>query len=353
MRIHMILCAMAVAALAAGLQGTMTGQIRVPRLQFKQRTLPNGLSLISVENHTSPTVAIQVWYRVGSKDDPQGRSGFAHLFEHMMFKGTRHMKDEMMDRLTEDVGGYNNASTGDDYTNYYEVIPSNYLQTLLWAEAERMSSLKVDEANFASERAVVEEEFRQRILAPPYGRLFYLLEQKSFTIHPYHRPGIGSIEDLQAASLDDVRRFHSVFYRPDNAVLVVAGDFDPQQLDAWVDRFLGPIPKPATPIPRVTIKEPPRSAERRFTEYGPNVPLPAVALTFLAPPVTSDDAPVFSVAQAILSGAIPPGYTRLWSTGNSSHRRSSPMPTCVQRPDCSSQALSLPAARLSQTRKRV
>src|SRR5574340_227459 len=113
MRIQFWMYVAAVAVLAAALQGTGTGQVRVPHLQFKQRTLPNGLNVISIEDHTSPTVAIQVWYRVGSKDDPTGRSGFAHLFEHMMFKGTRNMKDEMMDRLTEDVGGYNNASTGD------------------------------------------------------------------------------------------------------------------------------------------------------------------------------------------------------------------------------------------------
>ncbi len=301
MRTQITMCAMIAAVLATSLQGTMTGQTKVPRLQFQQRALPNGLQLISIENHTSPTAAIQVWYRVGSKDDPQGRSGFAHLFEHMMFKGTRHMKDEMMDRLTEDVGGYNNASTDNDYTNYYEVVPSNYLQTLLWAEADRMSSLRVDEANFKSERAVVEEEFRQTVLAPPYGRLFYLIEQKSFTTHPYRRPGIGSIEDLEAASLEDVRKFHSVFYRPDNAVLVVAGDFDPQQLDRWVDQFFGPIPKPAVPIPRVAVREPARSVEARYTEFGPNVPLPAVAMTFLIPPVTGDDAPVFRVAQALLS----------------------------------------------------
>ena len=120
----------------------------MPRLTYRDRTLANGLRVLTVEDHASPTVAIQVWYKVGSKDDPEGRSGFAHLFEHMLFKGTKNMKDEMMDRLTEDVGGINNASTWDDFTNYYEVVPSNYLETLLWAEADRMGSLNVDEKNF-------------------------------------------------------------------------------------------------------------------------------------------------------------------------------------------------------------
>jgi zinc protease len=303
MRVHIPLIIAAVLFLYMGLNLLPRGsaQIRIPPLQFRERTLTNGLKLISLEDHTSPTVAIQVWYRVGSKDDPEKRSGFAHLFEHIMFKGTKNMKDEMMDRLTEDVGGFNNASTADDYTNYFEVIPSNYLETLLWAEAERLASLNVNEANFRSERDVVKEEFRQRILAPPYVRLFYLIEQKSFTHHPYRRPGIGSIEDLDAASLQDVREFHATYYRPDNVVLVVAGDFEPAQLDAWVDKYFAIIPKPREPVPRVRVNEPPRKAERRHSEHAPNVPLPAVAMTYLVPPVRSEDAPVLNLAQAILS----------------------------------------------------
>ncbi|MEO9088859.1 MAG: insulinase family protein, partial [Rhodanobacter sp.] len=139
--------------------------LAIPPIPYQQRTLSNGLQVISAEVHASPNVAVQMWYHVGSKDDPQGRSGFAHLFEHLMFKSTRHMRAEQMDRLTEDVGGANNASTGDDVTNYFEIVPSNHLRTLLWAEAERLSSLTVDEKNFKSERAVVEEEYRQSVLA--------------------------------------------------------------------------------------------------------------------------------------------------------------------------------------------
>ena len=276
------------------------GQISMPQMNFRDRTLANGLRVLALEDHSSPTVAIQVWYKVGSKDDPEGRSGFAHLFEHMMFKSTRNMKDEMMDRLTEDVGGWNNASTWDDFTNYFEVVPSNYLETLLWAEADRMASLTVDEKNFKSERAVVQEEFRSRVLAPPYGRLFYAIERRSFTTHPYRRPGIGSLEELDAATLGDVQAFFNTFYRPDNATLVVVGDFDPKQLDAWVDKYFGRVPKPDRPLPRVGIKEPARTAEKRFDEFGPNVPLPAVAITYLAPPAASDDSYALRVAESIL-----------------------------------------------------
>src|SRR6266513_1160778 len=238
------------------------GQAKLPQLDYLDRTLANGLRVLSAQDRSSPTVAIQCWYHVCSKDDPDARSGFAHLFEHIMFKSTKNMKSEMMDRLTEDVGGYNNAFTNPDVTVYYEVVPSNYLETLLWAEGDRLSGLNVDEPNFKSERSVVEEEYRQSYLAPPYGMLEYLIEQQSFTTHPYKRPTIGSIEDLDAASLENVKAFHNAFYRPDNATLVVAGDLDPRQLDSWVEKYLAPIARPSTALPRVSIKEPERTAER-------------------------------------------------------------------------------------------
>ena len=297
--VFLLLCALATAAGAS--RHAATAQTRVPPINFKERTLPNGLVVYTAQERSSPTVAIQVWYRVGSKDDPERRSGFAHLFEHLMFKSTKNMRDEMMDRLTEDVGGWNNASTSDDVTNYYEVVPSNYLETLLWAEADRMSTLNVNEKNFPSERDVVKEEFNSGVLTPPYGRLFYAIDKNSFTTHPYKRPTIGSKEDLDAATLEDVRAFHKTFYRPDNAVLIVVGDFEQQQLDGWVDKYFGRVARPTTTIPRVTVKEPERKAERRFNETGPNVPLPAVAITYLAPPVSSPDADALRVAESILS----------------------------------------------------
>jgi len=288
-----------VAAIACGT--AIAAPINIPDIPFRHRTLANGLQFYSVEDHSAPTVAIQVWYHVGSKDDPPGRSGFAHLFEHMMFKSTAHMKSENMDRLTEDIGGFNNATTTDDTTIYFEGIPSNYLQTLLWAEADRMGSLNVDEQNFKSEREVVKEEFRSSVLAPPYGLFAYSINKDSFAVHPYRRPTIGSIEDLDAATLPDVQKFHSTYYRPDNATLVVAGDFDPKQLDAWVDQYLGAVPRPDAATPRVTAKEPPRDASKSVTENGPNVPLPAVAYTWLAPPASSPDRYALDVASVILA----------------------------------------------------
>jgi zinc protease len=276
-------------------------QVSMPRIKFRERTLANGMRVLSAVDSSSPTVAIQVWYHVGSKDDPERRSGFAHLFEHIMFKATRNMKSEMMDRLTEDIGGFNNAFTNPDVTVYFEVVPSNYLETLLWAEADRLSGLTVDQPNFTSERSVVQEEFRQGVLAPPYGMLEYLIEQQSFIVHPYKRSTIGSIEDLDAASLENVRSFHATYYRPDNVTLVVVGDFDPKQFDTWVDKYMGVVPKPSIPLPRVTVKEPERTAERRMTHYAPNVPLPAIAFTYITPPGRSPDAEPLSVAATILA----------------------------------------------------
>ena len=279
-----------------------SAETAVPKVDYHLRVLPNGLKLFSVRDPATANVAVQMWYGVGSKDDPAGRSGFAHLFEHLMFKGTRDMPPEFFDRLTEDVGGANNASTNDDYTNYFEVAPANHLERLLWAEAERLGGLVVDDANFKSERAVVEEELRQRVLADPYGRLFSLdIPEASYVLHPYHRPGIGSIADLDASTLADVRGFHAVYYRPDNANLIVIGNFDPAKLDAWVDRYFGPIPRPADPIPQVSVVEPPRTGPRLIDAYGPNVPLPAVALTFAGPDAASPDATALQVLDAILT----------------------------------------------------
>ena len=284
-------------------QGQSAASIVVPPFQYAERTLPNGLKLVTSVDHAVPLVNIQIFYGVGSKDDPVGRSGFAHLFEHMMFKATKDMPAEYMDRLTEDVGGMNNASTADDYTNYFDVVPSNHLERLLWAESERMSSLMVDEANFKSERAVVEEELRQRVLADPYGRFEALaIPENSFAVHPYKRPGIGSIADLEAASLKDVQDFHATYYRPDNAMLIVVGDFDPKQLDAWIDKYFAGIKAPTTPFPRVTAKEPARTGPKTVTTYGPNVPLPALAITWLGPSAADPDQAALTVLDALLTG---------------------------------------------------
>lgn len=276
--------------------------LAVAPIAFTQRTLANGMQVIAVPRPGGGRVSVQVWYRVGGKDDPEGRSGFAHLFEHLMFKRTKHLANEQFDRLTEDVGGHNNAFTAEDVTAYFETVPANHLQRLLWAEAERMANLAVDEGNFKSERDVVKEEYRQRVLANPYGLLFNAIAPAMFDVHPYHRPVIGSIEDLDAASVDDVRAFHATYYRPDNAVLIVAGDFEPAQLDGWVDRYFGPLAAPKTPLPRVTLQEPAWTTGKTLAVTAPGVPFPAVMLIWQAPKASGKDAAALQVAQALLAG---------------------------------------------------
>ncbi len=274
--------------------------IAVAPIDFTDRTLPNGLRVLLVEDHRVPSVAINVGYRVGGKDDPPGRSGFAHLFEHLMFKGTKNTRPETIDRLTEDIGGLNNAFTADDITNYYEVVPSNYLATLLWAEADRLGSLAVTDEHFHTERDVVIGEYDQRILAEPYGMLDELVNREAFAVHPYKRGVIGDPENLRAATIDDVVAFHRTFYRPDNAVLVVVGDFVPAEANAWIDHYFGRVPQPGAPIPRVEAVEPEQTAERVYTYRAANVPLPAIEYAYHIPPWRHPDAAPLDVLETVL-----------------------------------------------------
>jgi zinc protease len=278
------------------------GSVVVPPLGFQERTLPNGLKIYTARDTSTSNVTVQVWYRVGSKDDPQDRSGFAHLFEHLMFKATKNFPDETFDRLTEDVGGNNNAFTSDDVTAYHETVPANHLQRLIFAEADRLGSLVVNESVFASERDVVKEEYRQGVLASPYGRLFSLFVPATvYQDHPYRRSTIGSIENLDAATIEDVRRFHATYYRPDNAYLIVAGNFDQAQLDGWINQYFGPLTNPSRPLPVNDVREPEPTGPRETTFYAPNVPLPAVVLAWPAVRYGDPDRAALTVLDGILS----------------------------------------------------
>ncbi len=279
----------------------VSAQVSIQPMNIKERTLDNGMRVVSVQDKSNPVVTVQVWYRVGGKDDPQGKSGFAHMFEHMMFKATNNMPNEKLDRLTEDVGGFNNAFTAEDVTAYYEVVPSNYLETLLWAESDRMVNLAVDSKNFTSERDVVKEEYRQRVEADPYGMLFRSFDYLSFKNHPYKRGVIGNLDELDAATIDNALKFYREYYRPDNASLIVVGDFDEDKLNIWVDKYFGRLKNPENSITRSGIVEPERQIEERFEVKRPNVPLPAIGITYFAPPTTSVDIPTLDIAEAILS----------------------------------------------------
>ncbi|MBD8548638.1 M16 family metallopeptidase [Sphingomonas sp. CFBP 8760] len=276
--------------------------ITVPPIGFTERTLANGLKVIAIRDTSTPNVTTQVWYDVGSKHDPQGRSGFAHLFEHILSRKTVNMPYNAINKLTEDVGGSRNASTWFDRTNYYEIVPAQYLETMLWTHAERMARPMVDEQVFETERNVVKEEFRQRVLAPPYGRLRLVLDENSYDTLPMRRSGIGSLEQLDAATLADARAFHEAFYGPDTATLIVSGNFDPARLDGLVDRYFGAIPRRGNPIPlKVTATEAPRTTPRIVTAYAPNVPLAMVASSWRIPGAAHSDLAALEVLDAVLS----------------------------------------------------
>jgi zinc protease len=191
-----------------------------------------------------------MWYHVGSKNEKPGRTGFAHLFEHLMFQGSRNVGQDQHQSFIASVGGESNASTNEDSTNYWQTVPSHYLPLALWLEADRMGSLKVDESAFARERSVVKEERRQRVESPPYGRLAEIVYDATFTTHPYKHQVIGSMADLEAADIGDVREFYETYYVPENAVLVIAGDFEPEPTMALVRQYFGRVPKARKAVPR-------------------------------------------------------------------------------------------------------
>ena len=258
--------ALATAAPLAAQDGAAT--IAVPEIEFTQWTLGNGLTVIAIPDTGTSTVTTSLWYEVGSKHDPEGRSGFAHLFEHILSRKTENMPYNMINRLTEDVGGQRNASTGSDRTNYYEVVPAQYLETMLWTHAERMARPVVDSEVFERERSVVKEELRQRVLAPPYGRLVrFVIPENAYDTVPMRRPGIGSIEQLDSATLDDARAFHQAYYGPDTATLIVAGNFETERLKALVDQYFAAIPRRANPVSlEITARDAPRTAPRAANE---------------------------------------------------------------------------------------
>jgi zinc protease len=275
-------------------------KVTPPKLEVREHKLANGLDLLMYEDHSVPAATVEVWYHVGSKDEKKGRSGFAHLFEHLMFKGSANVGAEEHKNFISSIGGRYNATTDFDRTLYYQSFPSNYLERVLWMEADRMRSLDVSDENFKSERDVVKEERRLRVENPPFGRLFGVVLDKTFTTHPYKIETIGSMADLNAATIQDVRDFHSTYYVPNNATLVVSGDLNPEQTVQWVEKYFGPIPQ-GKPIPRDIPKEPAQKAERRAVDYHPNTPLPTVVITYHIPEAIHPDIYALQVAGNILS----------------------------------------------------
>jgi zinc protease len=261
------------AVFVAAASTLLNAAVPPPKLDYRISTLENGLTVVLSEDHSTPIVHVQLWYHVGSKDEKPGRTGFAHLFEHMMFKGSKNVEPEAHTSFMASIGGQSNAYTTEDTTVYWETAPAQYLPLMLWLEADRMATLRIDEGTFQREREVVKEERRMRVENQPYGRLSEIISTNAFTVHPYKHPVIGSMKDLEAASIEDVRDFYRTYY----ATLTIVGDFDPEQAQQLVERYFGRIPKPSQSVPRDIPEEPPMTGEKRVTLEEP-WPLPAVVV---------------------------------------------------------------------------
>ena len=320
---------------------------------FERYTLANGLTVILSEDHSTPTVAVDVWYHVGSKNEVVGRTGFAHLFEHVMFNGSGHVPYGMHDRYTEGVGGENNGSTTNDRTNYFETVPSNYLEDELWLESDRMGwlldALDMDKLN--AQRDIVKNERRQSVDNQPYGRVSEILSAAIYpATHPYSWPVVGSMTDLSNASAEDVKEFFRLYYAPNNATITIVGDIDVPRTRAWVTKYFAGIPR-GQPITRPTVPLVTLPSEKRLV-YEDRVQVPRLYIRWPTVGVTSDDQRALSVLGQILTGSRTARltkalvYDRQWAAQLSAGQQSSEAAggfqiTIVPRPDHSLTSLEL------------
>ncbi|HYC49691.1 MAG TPA: pitrilysin family protein [Gemmatimonadaceae bacterium] len=273
-------------------------------IPFERFTLPNGLTVVLSPNTATPTVAVDVWYHVGSKNEAQGKTGFAHMFEHVMFTGSGNIAYGLHDRLTEGVGGNNNGSTNEDRTNYYENVPSNYLETALWLESDRMGFLldKLDSAKFVAQREIVQNERRQGIDNQPYGRAGEILTHGLYPeTNPYSWPVVGYMTDLQAATVEDVKNFFRTYYAPGNATIAIVGDFDPTQAKALVTKYFGDLPK-GRPFTRPAAKPPMLTTEKRMV-FEDRVQVPRLYIAWPTVGVKETDSHALTVLTSILTGS--------------------------------------------------
>lgn len=273
------------------------------QLPVTVHTLPNGLTLVVSEDHSSPTVGISVIYKVGMRREPRGRSGFAHLFEHLMFQGTPVAPKGVFDRVTTAGGGDNNGSTRADFTNYIERAPVSALETMLWLEGDRMKTLDFNPVTLKNQQDVVKEEIRVNVHNTPYGGFMWIdIGGLAFDKWENKHDGYGSFEDLDRATLDDVRHFHRDFYGPNNAVLAIAGDVTPARALALVKKHFGAIPRRAVP-PLADFSEPLNTAERRLVQADPLAEVPAVAAAWKMPVRGSaDHAPMVVLGEVLAGG---------------------------------------------------
>jgi predicted Zn-dependent peptidase len=275
--------------------------LNAQQIKFEEYDLPNGLHVILHQDNSAPVVTTSVMYHVGAKDEVKGRTGFAHFFEHLLFEGTPNIKRGEWFKIVSSNGGSNNANTTNDRTYYYETFPSNNEQLGLWMEAERMRQAVINQIGVDTQREVVKEEKRMRMDNQPYGNLFTAILENMFTNSQYHWPTIGSMDDLNAAKLDEFIAFYKKYYVPNNATLVVAGDIKPEQTKKWISEYYGSIPKGAA-ITRTYTKDAPITQEKVVTYNDPNIQLPAYIYGYRIPANTERDSKVLSMVSAYLSG---------------------------------------------------
>lgn len=273
-------------------------------VDFIEYDLPNGLHVILHQENAAPVITVGVMYQVGAKDEEPGRTGFAHFFEHLLFEGTENIERGKWFEIVGANGGSNNANTTQDRTYYYETFPSNKLELGLWMESERMLHPKIEQIGVDTQNEVVKEEKRQRIDNAPYGAILYRtgIDKHLFKKHPYGQSVIGSMEDLDAAKLDEFIGFNDKYYNPNNAVLVVAGDIQIDETKKMIEDYFGPIPNNAPTNVRKEIVEDPITETRFATEYDPNISIPVKIFSYITPKSVEKDAYVLDYISSILTG---------------------------------------------------
>ncbi|THF48783.1 insulinase family protein [Flavobacterium supellecticarium] len=276
------------------------GVASAQKVAFEEYNLDNGLHVILHKDPSAPVVVTSVMYHVGAKDENPNRTGFAHFFEHLLFEGTKNIARGEWFKIVTANGGNNNANTSDDRTYYYEVFPSNNLELALWMESERLMHPVINQIGVDTQNEVVKEEKRLRVDNQPYGNLFTEVKKNIFTKHPYRWAPIGSMEHLDAATLQEFQAFNKKFYIPNNAVLVVAGDFDSAQAKEWVQKYFGPIQK-GTPITREKFEEAPITQTIHATYEDPNIQIPMAVTAYRTPSMKTRDARVLDMISSILS----------------------------------------------------
>lgn len=291
----------AIVAQTAAKPASGKGAINIP---FEKYTLKNGLSVVLSEDHSTPTVAVEVIYHVGSKNETPGHTGFAHMFEHVMFTGSGHVPYGMHDRFTEGVGGSNNGQTFYDWTRYWETDPSNYLETTLWLESDRMGFLldSLDETKFKAQRDIVKNERRQSNDNQPYARDGEVISLAMYPNgHPHSWPVIGAMSDLTGATVDDVKRFFRLYYAPNNATLSIVGDINTARTKALIQKYFGDIPR-GQPIVRPKLGPTALTGEKRLT-FEDRVQIPRLTIRWPSADQASEDAPALQMLARVLTGS--------------------------------------------------